>query len=72
MCLSVLVGRDIEAVHCIIHYEAGHVTLTPVAGALCYINNVHICEPTKLGQGWFVLHLFYLNLLFCCIVCVFA
>ena len=47
----VLIGRDIEATHCIIHYEMGQVTLTPVASAVCYINNVHICEPTKLSQG---------------------
>jgi len=49
--LPVLIGRDIEAVHCIIHYDAGNVTLTPAAGAACYINNVQITQPTKLNQG---------------------
>jgi len=49
--VSVLIGRDIEAVHCVIHYEMGQVTLAPVAGAMCYINNVHIYEPTPLSQG---------------------
>ena len=48
---SVLIGRDIEAVHCVIHHEMGSVALTPAAGAACYINNVPITEPTKLSQG---------------------
>jgi len=49
--VAVLIGRDIEAVHCVIHYEAGNVMLTPAAGATCCINNVQITEPTKLSQG---------------------
>ena len=49
--MLVLIGRDIEAVHCVINYEADNVTLTPAAGAACYINNVQITEPTKLSQG---------------------
>jgi len=55
LCLSVyvlvLIGRDIEAIHCIVHHEAGQVTLLPVASATCCINNVPITQPTKLSQG---------------------
>jgi len=49
----VLIGRDIEPIHCVIHYEAGNVTLMPVAGATSCINNVQITEPTTLNQGLF-------------------
>jgi len=48
---AVLIGRDIEAVHCVLHHESGNVTLLPVAGAMCCINNVQIMDPTKLSQG---------------------
>lgn len=51
VAMPVLIGRDIQAVHCVIHYEASNVMLTPAAGAACYINNVQIPEPTKLNQG---------------------
>lgn len=48
---AVLVGRGIEANHCVIHYEGGSVNLVPHANAACYVNNVLIRESTKLMQG---------------------
>jgi hypothetical protein len=57
----VLIGRGIEATHCVIHYEGGHVNLVPHANAACYVNNSLIRESTKLTQG--MTHLFYCSLL---------
>ncbi|ELU07622.1 hypothetical protein CAPTEDRAFT_180938 [Capitella teleta] len=47
----VLSGKLIEAEHCIIRHVDGLVTLIPLDGALCSVNNVRIHEPTKLQQG---------------------
>ena len=46
-----LVGRGIEARHCIIHNESGQVNLVPLDDAACYVNNVSVHEPVRLNQG---------------------
>lgn len=54
---AVLVGRGIEAAHCVIHYEGGQVNLVPHTNAACYVNNVLIRESTKLSQGKIMRHI---------------
>ena len=51
MLLIVLVGRLIEANHCVIHYHEGEVTLVPAEGAMCYVDSNRVFEQTKLSQG---------------------
>lgn len=51
LCILVLVGRCIEADHCTIRYQGGEVTLVPIGGAMCCVDNVRISEPKKLSQG---------------------
>ena len=63
---SVLNGPFIEAEHCIFRHEFGEVSLVPLEGALCSINNDRIHnEVTKLNQGAMIRlgkrHLFRFN-----------
>ena len=49
--VSVLVGLYIESEHCVVQHHNGEVTLVPLEGAMCSVNNSRVHEPTKLSQG---------------------
>lgn len=46
-----LQGFDIEDEHCTIELKDGIATITPINGAICFVNTVRIEEPTRLSHG---------------------